>query len=123
MTSVHLYLDDCADSNRLANTLRQAGFPTTTPREVGTSGSDDADHLEYAAANGYTLITKNPKHFVALHHQWQSNGRIHSGILLIYQDNDPTRDMSPGDIARAIRNLLRAGLPIANEVHTLNHWQ
>jgi len=44
MTPLHLYLDDCADSNRLANTLRQAGFPTVTPREAGTSGSDDADH-------------------------------------------------------------------------------
>ncbi|MBI3951803.1 MAG: DUF5615 family PIN-like protein [Acidobacteria bacterium] len=123
MTPLHLYLDDCADSNRLAKTLRQAGFPTTTPRDAGTSGREDTDHLEYATVNGSTLITKNSKHFVELHHLWQSNGRTHSGILLIYQDNDPTRDMSPGGVVRAIQNLLRSGLPIANEVHTLNHWQ
>ena len=123
MNPLHLYLDDCADSNFLANVLRQAGFPTITPREAGTSGFDDADHLEYAASNDYTLTTKNPKHFITLHQQWQAVSRFHSGILLIYQDNDPTRDMSPTDIARAIRNLLRSALPIANEVHVLNHWR
>jgi predicted nuclease of predicted toxin-antitoxin system len=123
MTSLHLYLDDCADSNRLANTLRQAGFPTVTPREAGTAGRDDADHLEYAAANGHTLITKNPKHFITLHQHWQAAGRTHSGILLIYQDNNPTKDISPTGIARAVENLLSSGLPIANEVHTLNHWR
>jgi hypothetical protein len=47
----------------------------------------------------------------------------HSGIFAVYQDNDPTRDMSPGEIARAISNLLAAGVPIAGEFHTLNHWR
>jgi hypothetical protein len=123
MSPLQLYLDDCADSNLLVITLRRAGFPTVTPRDAGTSGFDDADHLEYAAANNYTLITKNPKHFIVLHQQWQANGRSHSGILLIYQDNNPTKDMSPADVARAIKNLLHSGLPMANEVHVLNHWR
>jgi hypothetical protein len=31
--------------------------------------------------------------------------------------------MKDGDIARALRNLERAGVPIANEFHILNHWR
>ena len=32
----------------------------------------------------------------------------HSGIFAVYQDNDPSRDMSNADIVRAIRNLEEA---------------
>ncbi len=38
-------------------------------------------------------------------------------------DYDITRDMRPADIARSLRNLLDAGLPIANQVHVLNQWR
>jgi hypothetical protein len=31
--------------------------------------------------------------------------------------------MTDHDIARAIANLLAAGLPIAGQVHILSHWQ
>jgi hypothetical protein len=31
--------------------------------------------------------------------------------------------MSAGDVARAVRNLEKAGVPIANSYHELNHWQ
>ena len=67
------------------------------------------------------LITKNPGDFEQLHHAWQRRG--HAGILLIYQDNIRGKDMRPADIVRAIGNLLAAGLPLANELHVLNHWR
>jgi len=45
----------------------------------------------------------------------------------VYQDNDPSRDMSNADIVRAIRNLEEAaqqgGPPIQGEFHTLNDWR
>jgi len=50
-------------------------------------------------------------------------GHRHHGILLIYEDNVRGKDMEPPDIVRAIGNLLASGLPIANEVHALNHWR
>ena len=43
----------------------------------------------------------NPADFKALH---DMNSR-HAGILAVYQDNDPSRDMSNTDIVRAIRNI------------------
>jgi hypothetical protein len=31
--------------------------------------------------------------------------------------------MSAGDITRAVRNLEKAGVPLADSYHELNHWQ
>src|SRR5438045_1553938 len=108
-----LYLDDCADSNRLAVFLTNAGHRVETPRTAGLSGRQDHEHLAYAAQHTLTLVTKNPAHFSALHNAWQAQGRIHSGILLIYQDNVKGKDMEPADVAAAITRLLASGIPIA----------
>jgi hypothetical protein len=86
-------------------------------------GIDDPDHLAHAAAHGYTLITKNPTDFRALHHVWQSQGQPHAGIRLICEDSIRGKDMEPADVTRAIRNLLASGVPIAGELHVLNHWR
>jgi hypothetical protein len=118
-----LYLDDCADSDHLAGLLRQAGHRVYSPRTEATRGIDDPDHLAYAAARGYTLITKNRGDFSQLHQEWRARGQSHAGILLVCADNIRGKDMEPGDIVRAISNLLASGLPIANELNTLNHWR
>jgi Domain of unknown function (DUF5615) len=81
---MEFYLDDCADANDLTFLLRQAGYAVRTPRTEQTRGVDDAVHLEYAAARGLTLVTKNPKDFRDLHQEWQAQGRSHYGILLIF---------------------------------------
>ena len=120
---MEIYLDDCADANDLVVLLRQAGHVVRTPRTEGTRGVDDPVHLAYAAAHGCALITKNPKDFRLLHHEWQSQGQSHSGLLLIYEENIVGKDPEPADIVRAIGNLLASGLPIANEIHVLNHWR
>jgi len=48
-------------------------------------------------------------------------------ILAVYQDNDPSRDMSNADIVRAIRNLEEAvqqgGSPLHGAFHVLNDWR
>ena len=73
------------------------------------------------AADGGAL--KNPDDFILLHADWQAQGRSHSGILLVYKDNIKGKDMSPQEVARAIGNLMASGLPIDNEIHTLNQWR
>ena len=118
-----LYLDDCADDDTLAALLRQAGHQVSTPRIAGTSGLSDREHLYYAARRGYTLLTKDPDDFMGLHHQWLVTNRTHSGILLIYEDKDVSKNLSRSEIVSAIDNLVASGVPIANEVHNLNHWR
>jgi hypothetical protein len=120
---VDFYLDDCADANDLVALLRQAGHTVRTPRTENTRGIDDPLHLAYAVAHGCVLITKNPKDFRFLHHEYQAQGRLHPGILLICEDNVRGKDPEPADIVHAIGNLLASGLPLANELHVLNHWR
>lgn len=118
-----LYLDDCADDDRLALLLRQAGHQVFTPRSTGTTGSSDVEHLAYAALHSCTLLTKDPDDFVVLHRSWQALHRTHAGILLIYEDKDVSKNMSRAQIVLAIDNLLASAVPIANEVHNLNQWR
>ena len=108
-----LYLDDCATDRRLQRILSAEGHVITLPSDVGLSGADDEDHFAYIRANGLVLITSNPEDFIDLH----DRSPDHPGIFLVYQDNDRSRDMSEEDIARAIRNLLASGVPIAGAYH------
>jgi Domain of unknown function (DUF5615) len=120
---MNFYLDDCADDDDLVDLLMRRGHGVYTPRSEKIKGASDPVHLEYASAHGYALITKNPQDFRNLHDEWQVQGRTHSGILLIYLDNNASKDMEPSDIVRAIGHLLASGLPIANEIHVLNAWR
>ena len=118
--SLRLYLDDCADSDRLLSILRGAPFNhiVVTPRDVGMVGGDDPDHFAFAQQNALILVTKNPKDFEILHHAQPD----HHGVFAIYQDND-ARDMSYLEIAQAIENVINANLDIAGALIVLNQWR
>ncbi len=117
--ALSLYLDDCAGAHPLTNALRRAGHTVLRPAEVGLAGVSDPQHFAYAQAHHLIILTKNPGDFRALHDVDPN----HLGIFLVYQDNDPTRDMSDPDIVRAISNLEQAGVPLAGECHSLNDWR
>jgi hypothetical protein len=120
---MNIYLDDCMDDNELVQRLQQADHTVVSPREASTVGIADQAHLEYAAQHHCTLLTKNCDDFQELHRQWRRTGHAHSGILLVYQDNNANKDMNLTDIVQAIDHLIMASLPIANELHILNHWR
>jgi predicted nuclease of predicted toxin-antitoxin system len=117
--SLNIYLDDCAYAKTLVQLLRTAGHRVVTPVEAGTSGKADEIHLQFAASQGLVLLTKNPDDFAQLHETLPE----HAGILVIYQDNDPNRDMAYADIVRAIGNLERAGITLSKSLQVLNAWR
>jgi len=96
--SLNLYLDDCAYAKQLAEMLRAAGHTIVIPADVGLTGMSDALHFRYAAQHALVLLTKNPRDFVELH----AANPAHAGILVIYQDNDPQRDMTYGEIVKPL---------------------
>lgn len=118
-----LYLDDCADDDILAALLRRAGHEVHTPRSAGTSGVVDEAHLAYAARHGYTLLTKDPDDFLDLHQHWRATDRIHSGILLVYEEQEVRKNMNRAQLVLAIDHLVASGVPLANEIYILNHWR
>jgi hypothetical protein len=90
---------------------------------VGTRGDLDPAHLRYAADHDLVLLTANAKDFLALHAQWQQDGQEHSGMLLVYRENNPQRDMTFQEIARAVSRLEQTGIPLRNTYQNLNFWR
>ncbi len=73
--------------------------------------------------NGLTFLTEDESDFTELHDLIRAAGGAHHGIILIHLENDRKRDMKASEMVRAIANLQAAGVPIANELHVLNHWR
>lgn len=120
---MEIYLDDCCDSDQLIAFLHRAGYVVHTPRTEGTVGAADAEHLALAAAQGWPILTKNPRDFRRLHDSYMAAEKGHAGILLLFQDNIRGKDMGPADIVRALGNLAAAGSEIASQLYVLNHWR
>lgn len=120
---MRLYLDDDTASLLLERLLGNAGHNVRLPSDAGIAGRDDAVHLTYAIQQGRVCLTRNHGDFENLHNLILAANGGHAGILVIRQDNDPTRDLSPRGIVRAITNLLAASVPVANGFYVLNHWR
>jgi len=76
-------------------------------------------HFAHARTNGRVILTKNVRDFEILHNQHPD----HPGILVVYQDNDPARDMSYSEIIQAIANLESAGVAIVGGFWPLNAYR
>jgi predicted nuclease of predicted toxin-antitoxin system len=120
---MRVYIDDDLDSNALIGLLREAGHEVISPRAVGIRGATDEEHLSYAAAHVLVLLTANAKDFITLHDAWRAQQKDHYGILIVYRENNPARDMSFGQIAKAVSNIERSGLPLGNTFHNLSFWR
>ena len=120
---MNLYLDDDSAKASLVRLLRAAGHQVVIPADVGLAGASDSRHLRHTVRQNQVLLTRNHDDFDDLHLLVKATGGTHPGILVVRSDNDPSRDMKDRDIARAIANLERAGVPVANEFHILNHWR
>ena len=102
---MNLYLDDDSADPLLARLLRQAGHDVQLPQDVGRMGSHDAVHLRYAIDSGRIILSHNHRDFQFLHDLVVDAQGHHPGILVVRKDNDPSRDLKPAGIVRAIRNL------------------
>lgn len=120
---MNLYLDDDVAKGSLIARLRRAGHRVVSPNDAGLSGGWDPLHLLYAVQQQLVLVSKNHDDFRDLHLLVQATSGRHSGIVIVRLDNDPRRDMTDGDIARALDNLYAANVPINNEFQILNHWR
>lgn len=120
---MRVYLDDDLDSNALIGLLEKSGHEVISPRTVGTRGVADDEHLRYAAAHRLVLLTANANDFIDLHQQWITQLRQHNGILIVYREKNPARDMTFQQIAHAVTQVERSGLPLANGFHNLTFWR
>ena len=82
---IKLYLDEDAMDRDLADALRQRGVDVLTALEAGMIARPDKDHLEFAVSQGRVLYSFNVGDFAALHSEFLSTGKNHSGIILARQ--------------------------------------
>lgn len=120
---MRIYIDEDMAASIAVRLLRQAGHDVETPAGLGLLGHTDAVQLTSAIHEHRVCLTGNYDDFEELHWLLREANGIHAGIMVVRQDNDPSRDLTPKGIVAAIRKLESAGVPIANEYIILNHWR
>jgi len=116
---LRLLVDEDTQSRRLVDSLRHAGHDILTASEAGLCGQPDAQALARATQDGRLLLTQNCDDFRALH----SQGTAHAGIITVYHDSDPSKNMTHRAIVSAIANLEASGIDLSGEFVALNAWQ
>lgn len=117
--SLALLLDEDSQAKYLVRLLKGAGHNVLTINEADIAGFPDDKVLAYARKYNRILLTRNCDDFQALH---QANPN-HPGILAIYQDAEPAKNMSYQAIVDTIGNLEAAGLALVNQFVVLNQWK
>jgi predicted nuclease of predicted toxin-antitoxin system len=120
---MRLYLDVDSIFPVLVQLLRQAGHDVLLPADLGISGAQDPVHLRHAIRENRVILTHNYDDFQFLHELLLEGQRHHPGIFVVRRDNDPSRDMKPPHIVRAIGKLTAAGIGVADQYIVLNHWR
>lgn len=117
-----IYLDDDSANPLVVKLLSREG-QAVIPADVGNAGEHDAAHFMFAIQHQRLLLTHNHDDFKLLHELVLVAGGHHPGVLTVRRDNDPTRDLTPKGIVRALRNLIKAGVPVPDKLYVLNHWR
>jgi predicted nuclease of predicted toxin-antitoxin system len=116
--SLRLLVDEDTLAKLLVGQLRDAGHDVLTVHEAGLTAEPDEKVLEHALRENRVLLTRNCEEFRALHSAHPSP----PGVGAIYQDGDPSKNMTYAAIVRALANLEASGLELAGQFFVLNAW-
>lgn len=116
---IRLYMDEDGMARNLARALRQHGATVMTAYDEGLIKRSDADHLDYATAQGYTLFSFNAGDYLRLHAQDLAAGKSHAGIILSRQQT-----YSTGEITRRLLRVMtrKSAADMINHVEFLSAW-
>jgi predicted nuclease of predicted toxin-antitoxin system len=120
---MRLYLDEDMVNAHLVRLLERAGHDVQTANSAGMRGRSDPVQLTHAIQGSRVCLSANYDDYEELHLLIAASQGNHPGILVVRQENNPARDMTPKGIVAAIRKLEAAGVPVANEYVVLNHWR
>ena len=120
---MRLYVDEDSAHAVLVGLLVKAGHDIRSAGDFNRGGDADPVHLTRAIRDGRILFSRNHDDFKLLHELALAAGGRHPGILIVRFDNDPTRDLSPRGVVRALRNLESSGLGTADQLLILNQFR
>lgn len=100
--SLRLLVDEDTQEKLLVDLLKKAGHDVVTVNELKLQGSDDIVVFNRAITEKRVLLTKNCRDFKKL---LDEKNPKHPGILGIYQDKDPYKNMRNKDIVKIISKM------------------
>ena len=103
----------------LVRALRARGVDVTTALDDGMIERSDAEHLDYATAQGRVLYTFNVGDFYHLHTSYLAQGKSHAGTILARQQR-----YSVGEQMRRLLKLVatKSAEEMQNSVEFLHAW-
>jgi predicted nuclease of predicted toxin-antitoxin system len=116
-------IDENTSAPRLAARLQVQGHQPILAQDVGLLSASDPRVLIWAIAHALPVLTRDNKDFEDLHDLLMAAGGHHPGLLVVCFDDDPRHNLSDRAIATAISKLESSGVPIADQLHVLNHWR
>lgn len=116
---MRLLVDEDSQARTLVRLLVEAGHDVLTVEAAGLHSMADHEVLGRAIQEQRMLLTRNCSDFLDLHAGMPN----HHGILAIYQDADPAKNMSYTDIVRALGNLGASGVSFSGEFIVVNAWR
>jgi hypothetical protein len=117
---MRLYLDEDIASRELTSALIKAGHDVSTPGDFGLLGRSDSLQMTQAVRDDRVCLTRNSHDFEDLHDLILLSGGSHPGIFTMGNENNPRRDMKPGNIVKAIKNLSAVVASFRDHVICLN---
>ncbi len=103
----------------LVRALRARGVDVVTAFEEGMIERDDAEHIDYATAQGRVLYTCNVADFYRLHLSLLAQDKSHAGMILSSQQR-----YSVGEQMRRLLKLIntKSAAEMQNSVEFLQAW-
>lgn len=119
MITIRLYMDEDSMSRSLVRALRARGVDVTTALKEGMIERSDAEHLDYATAQGRVLYSFNVGDFHRFHMEYLAQGKSHTGIILARQQH-----YSVGQQMRRLLKLIatKSAEEMENQVEFLSAW-
>lgn len=112
-------MDEDSQAHAQLNILRGDGHDVVAVGELDKNGALDPEVFDLAQSLKRALLTHNAGDFHDLHRTRPG----HRGIMAVYRDADPRKNMNYSQIAVAIRRLETSGVTIDGGFHVLNHWR
>jgi predicted nuclease of predicted toxin-antitoxin system len=114
-----ILVDEDSQARRLLEILRRDGHDVVTIAELDQNSSLDPEVFKLAQSLGRVLLTHNVMDFHAL----ALSDSNHHGVIAVYRDSDPHKNMDYQQIGRALLKLESSGAPLSGQFHVLNHWR
>ncbi len=112
-------VDEDSQARTQLNLLRADGHDVVAIGELKKNGIPDPEVFDLAQSLERVVLTHNADDFHELHRERPG----HRGIIAVYRDADPRKNMDHAQIAASIRRLESLQVTIAGEFHVLNHWR